>query len=341
MSKQQTDNGEQEQSRPPLKITSEAEFGALMEEIDRELIDQDIAIPARPIAAGLQISKRFDVVLNAVPQDRPIEPNSFTPEQVSLRVHEWMKRRYGDRLKLDWTVGRTVLPLRGSLYSIRCPTVYGTVRFVCEPDTFGQPRKTLGVNSSPTCNMVDLIDGFTADLALSLTPAEVVKIVAVFTSAMDSYIALHAVRDVQFVEQAWGDQEAAVRHLMEHRPQLGLAKWASLQAIEKLLKAYIATKGGTFKKHHNIKEHADEAAKLGLPPPPAQYLKDIQCSAAVRYGEESVSVTDAVTAHLISLEMCEVAAQSIGRAMNRNMPKSSEPLIDGIPMRQFLQQHAK
>ncbi len=339
MTKDPTVDGER--GRPPLKITSEAEFGALMDEIDRELIAEDIAIPARPIAAGLRITKKFDVVLNAAPGDRPILPNSFTPDQISLRVHEWMKRRYGDRLNLDWTVGRTVLPLRGSLYSIRCPTVYGTVRFVCEPRTFGQPRKTLGVNSTPTSNMVDLIDGFTADLALSLTPAEVIQIGAVFTSAMDSYVAVLAVRDVQFVEQAWGDHAAAVGHLMEHSPQLGLAKWASLQAAEKLLKAYIVTKGSTVKKHHNIKEHAEDAAKLGLPLPPARYLKDIQCFAGVRYGEESVSVTDAVTAHLISLEMCKVAAQSIGRAMNRNMPKSSEPLVDGIPMRQFLQQHAK
>ena len=54
-----------------------------------------------------------------------------------------------------------------------------------------------------------------------------------------------------------------------------------------------------------------------------------------------VSVEQAVTAHLISLEMCEVAAQGIGKAMNRDMPKNPEPRVDGMPMSQFLRKHAK
>lgn len=330
-----------EKLRPPLVISSEEEFQALMEQIDQEMIDECVGIPARPILAGLKITGRYDIVLEAVPPRRAIVLGLFTPEQISLRIHDWMKRRYGQRLNLDSTIGRVVLSLRGTLYSIGCPTVYGTVRFVCEPDTYGQPRKTLGVRAVPTCNTLDLIDDFTADLARSLMAAEVVRIGAVFASAMGAYTALHAVGDVQFVSEALGDLDAAVRHMMEHNPQLGLSKWASLQATEKLLKAYIVQKGGKVKRHHSLKEHAEAAAKLGFPPPPEQYIKDVQCSAGVRYGEVAVSVDEAVKAHLVSLEICEVAAQCIGAILNRYVPKNSEPLVDGMPMREFLQKHAR
>lgn len=341
MKRSQASENRSEKLRPPLVISSEEEFQALMEQIDLEMINEGVGIPARPILAGLKITRRYDIVLEAIPPQLPIVPGLFTPEQISLRIHNWMKRRYGQRLNLDSTIGRVVLPLRGSLYTISCPTVYGTVRFVCEPDAYGQPRKTLGLRMVPTCNTVDLIDDFTVDLARSLTATEVVKIGAAFASAMGAYTTLQAVRDVQFVSEALGDLDAAVRHMMEHMPQAGLSKWASLQAVEKLLKAYIVLKGGTVERHHSLREHGEAAVELGFPPPPEQYIKDVQCSAGVRYGEVAVSVAEAVKAHLVSLEICEVAAQCIGAILNRYVPKSSEPLFDGIPMREFLQEHAK
>ncbi len=326
--------------RPPLMISSEAEFQSLMEEVDREMIDEGVGIPARPITAGLKITGRYDVVLNAVPGDKPILPGVYTPDQISLRIHDWMQKRYGDRLKLPFALGRVVIPLRGALYVIKCPVILGSVRFICEPRNFGQPRETIGVRSVPTCNVLDLIEDFTADLARSLTAEEVVKIGLSHVSAMGAFIALHAINDVRFVSEALGDLDAAVSHLTEHKPQTGLSKWAGLQAVEKLLKAYIASRGGAIQRHHRLKDHVADAVKQGLPQPPKQYIEDLQCPAGVRYGEVQVSVEEAGLAHMISLEMCEVAAQSIGQVLGRDMPKSPLPTIDGMPATEFLKKHA-
>ena len=339
MNKGEKSADQSKKRRPPLVISSEEEFQALMEDIDREMINEDLGIPARPIEAGRKITGRYDVVLDAVPQERPILPGVFTPDQISLRIHDWMKQRYGERLKLPFTIGRVVIPLRGSLYTITCPVVYGSAKFVCDPGTFGQSRQTLGIHSIPTCNVLDLIDHFTADLARSLTSEEVVKIGLAHASAMGAYIALHAVSDVRFVSEAFGDLDAAVSHLMEHKPQPGLSKWASLQAVEKLLKAYIVTKGGTEKRHHSLKDHAKDATELELPPVSDEYIKDVQCPAGVRYGQVAVSVKEACIAHFISLEVCEVAAQSIGNALNRHVPKNPQPLINGMPAKEFLKKH--
>lgn len=88
MSKPQTGGNRSEKRRPPLKISSESEFEALMEEIDRELIDEGLGIPARLIKAGLTITGRYDIVLEAIPPERRIVPDSFTAEQISLRIRE-------------------------------------------------------------------------------------------------------------------------------------------------------------------------------------------------------------------------------------------------------------
>lgn len=300
-----------------------------------------MGIPARPIVAGLKITRRYDIVLDAVPPNTPILEGVYTPEQISLRIHDWMTKRYGDRLKLPFTLGRVVIPLRGSLYTIKCPVVYGSVRFVCQPGTFGQPRNTIGVRFAPTCNVIDLIDDLTADLAHSLTGEEVVRIGLAHASAMGAYVALHAIGDVQFVNEALGDLDAAVRHLMEHKPQAGLSKWASLQAVEKLLKAYVVAKGGSVQRHHRLDGHVADAVKRGLPSPPTQYIMDLQCPAGVRYGENDVSVEEAGIAHLISLEVCEVAARSIGQALGRDLPKCPETMIDGMLAKEFLKRHAR
>jgi hypothetical protein len=188
--------------------------------------------------------------------------------------------------------------------------------------------------------MVDLVEDLTADFARSLTAEEVIKIGAAFVIGMGAYSALRVINDVDYVREAVGDFDAAVFHLVDHQPQPGLSKWASLQAIEKLTKAYIAQKGGTVRFIHSLQRLTDQAITLGLPAPPEQYLADVQCPAGVRYGEVAVSVEDALKAHLISLELCEGAAQCIGIALNRKMPVIPEPQVDGMALRKFLQKHA-
>lgn len=233
------------------------------------------------------------------------------------------------------------MPLRGDLFVINCPTTYGTVQFVCEPHSFGKMRETIGINEPPICNVIEFIEDLTPNLAYSLTAVEVVKIGIALVNGMGAYSALRAVNDVEYVSEAIGDFDAAVFHLMEHCPQAGLSKWATLQAIEKLIKAYISQKGGVIKRTHSLPALAAQAATFGLSAPPKQYLDDVQCPASVRYGEVTVSVEEAVKAHHISLEICEVVAQGIGIALNREMPVVSEPQVEGMPLGQFLKKYAK
>lgn len=332
---------EEHKAKPALKISSEEEFLSLMEYIDRELASEGVKITARPFMAGLRITERYDIILNACPPRRAPKAGSFEALEISIRVHDWVEKRYGQKINVPFHIGRVVVPLRGDIYLINCPTTYGTVKFVCDPHSFGQARETIGNNAPPTCNMVDLVEDLTPDFARSLTAEEVIKIGVAFVNGMGAYSALRVVNDVEYVKEAVGDFDAAVFHLMEHRPQPGLSKWATLQAVEKLIKAYIAQKGGTVKRTHSLHNLAAQAVTFGLPAPPKQYLDDVQCPAGVRYGEVAVSVEEAVKAHHVSLEICEVAAQCIGIAMNRKMPVVPEPAVDGMTLTQFLQKYAK
>ena len=98
-SKKLEKESEAQSHKPPLKISSEEEFVALMEDIDRELVAEGVKITARPFMAGLRITKRYDIVLNACPPRRAAKTDSFEPLEISIRVHDWVERRYGEKLR--------------------------------------------------------------------------------------------------------------------------------------------------------------------------------------------------------------------------------------------------
>jgi len=87
-----------------------------MEEIDREMAAEGIKITARPHVAGLKITKRYNVVLNACPPRRSPKPGCFDPLEISIRIHDWIEKRHGQRINMPFHIGRVVIPLRGDLY---------------------------------------------------------------------------------------------------------------------------------------------------------------------------------------------------------------------------------
>jgi len=336
-----TNESARQNNKPPLEISSEEEFLSLIEEIDREMTAEGVKITARPFVAGLKITGRYNITLDACPPRRPAKQGCFDPLEISIRIHDWIEQRYGNRLKVPFSIGSVVLPLRGALYKINCPTIYGQVKFVCEPNNFGKPREAIGQFAAPVVNVLDLIEDMTPALANSLMAEEVVRIGIASVAGMAIYLTLHAIVDVEYVREALGDFDAAVLHLMEHRPQPGLSKWASLQATEKIVKAYISQSGGKVKYIHSLPDLYSEATNLGLPQPPPGHVDLVQCLAGVRYGQVVVSLDEATRAHVVSLELCEVAARCVGNILKRKLPVIPEPQIDGMPLAQFLRKYSK
>lgn len=322
--------------KPPLHIQTEMEFLELIEKIDSELIKDEVKITARPIMAGCKITERYNIQFRFPLPQRDPKPDIFDEVELNIRLNRWFENRYGKRLGVPFAIGRVAIPLRGDYYALNCPTIYGQVELVCEPKTFGQSRPHIG---KVTCNILDLIENMTVHMAHSITGEEVIKLGAASVVGMGNFTVLNEVSDVPLVREALGDYDAAVMHLVESRKNAGLSKWASLQATEKLLKAFIQTKGQIYSETHSIKKLVKQAINLGLPTPLQGYVESVECGAGVRYGEIPVTKREAAIAHMVSLEMGEVAARCIGKHLGRKLTAVSEPTIDGEPMKQFLARH--
>jgi hypothetical protein len=102
-----------------------------------------------------------------------------------------------------------------------------------------------------------------------------------------------------------------VNNIVQTNPHYGQSRWASLQFTEKYLKCFLKLKTVAFKKEHKLQIIADLAMKNGAPNIPVKAIQDIQCSAATRYGEEKVTLPEAVKAHQASIEVCALLVPAI------------------------------
>ena len=99
----------------------EEEFEVLMREVDQELQDREVPIHARELTDLAEVARILGVRMKGGPLDTGPIPGVYTGDSLSAHVFEWIEKRYGDRLKVDFRIGRTVFLLRGAAWLIRFP----------------------------------------------------------------------------------------------------------------------------------------------------------------------------------------------------------------------------
>lgn len=287
---------------PAIPDLSPEQFEALLEEIDAELNAQQSDTRGRELRGWMQFCQKLK--LEGMPLKHP----------TSERVMEWFKKRYGDRLNVDFSFGYSVLVLRNSIVRFRCALFYGSAILFCAPEEMQLLPPPLVPNRPNYLNILRLFEGITQDFALSLTADERETLLETYVT---SEIALAWIGDTplaSYIQEARGDLAASVAQLMMQPPQFGPSKWSSLQAVEKYLKAFIVQKGAKHEFGHDLTKLAEQAVKIGLSDFSQPLLSKVQCLAGVRYDATSVSKQEAVDAHHASLTLCaEIVRQLSSR----------------------------
>ncbi len=279
----------------PKKIIEE------LERIDEELAQKDVPIHGRPIHAIMEFGRKFQISLPIVVAKHAHADPEYPKENeyITSTIHDWYETRYAELLKIDFSPGRTIVEVKGNIMVMKLPKVYGRTWVFWDLNKIGisgSQKVKLGPNIPPVeLNIIDIIIGLTPSLAKTVNEHEAEQLVQWFILSMDVYNFLLQRKGSHFVEQALPDLNNSVDYIVGSKPSYGQSKWASLQACEKIMKAYIKDSGMPFSKTHKLKALANEAGfhsekELKL-------LQNIQCSADTRYGEETVSKQDAINAH--------------------------------------------
>lgn len=305
-------------------IENEQDFFKALEEIDREMKDSDIPIPARQLQGWLRFSRKFSLGLS-----------SFDP--LSDKVMDWFKTIYGNRLNVRFNNIDTVVSVRGDFYRMTIPKIWGSFRVICDPRTVGVYTGTQIAKDEkdplPVTNVLDCIKDLTIDYAITFSIEELKNLTDTFITSFSAINYINEVKNIDFIEEARADMIESVNHLIAQKPQYGSSQWSSLQATEKFIKAYIKKQIGELpnkSQHHNLEKLANKAETLGLKLSSRDELSKIQCSASVRYDSSLVKPSASLDAHYAAIKICSEISQYLIPSEKKGKLELSINWIDTI-----------
>lgn len=288
---------------------SDAAFDAMMSSLDEHLAECGNQPFRRPTRAKHLISVRLGVsavLTGPLWMRAPRTP--FGPTDLLLRVGEWYEQNYGKRLYPPFPARSSVISIRRTLWRVRLPIVFGTVTVFVDRNLDKEHR-------GGALNVLQSIEGFTQAYANRLHDEEIGRIVEESHMAYLAIEVLNGLSHHVFFEQARMDYEHSVDALMSGF-SWSKARWETAQCAEKVLKGLLASAGHEYPSKgatgHDIPRLGVIVSdKLGLVLD-LDLLKKIHCEPNVRYGEQSVSPAEALSAHVALLG----AMVLIGRKFN-------------------------
>lgn len=202
--------------------------------------------------------------------------------------------------------------IRGDLFKMSFPTVFGAANVICDVNWMDRKSPQITNDGSrPFVNVLNCVEGLTKEYASVLTTDELRELTDLFLFGYDSTLVIDEVSTAPFIDEAKGDLESSVANLFERQPQYGLSKWASLQSVEKFIKAFIVKNGVTPPFTHDLQRLNTLATSHGLPAISQTDIDKIQCPADVRYGLVLVTPQEALEAHHASVKVCAEIAKSL------------------------------
>jgi len=284
---------------------TEIEFQRLMERVDLHLIDDGTPIQERQIKGWMYAAELLGIELQFGGSRAPAD-------NLSSRIFNWFDQRYGDKLKINFDIGRSFVIIRNDAWIMTYPKIYGRINLIVSPDIPSDPDKGWNTgNKLHKYNVLDSIEGLPDGLIKVLNKDEGIKIFKLFIKGHECFNYLNGIKSYPFVNEVISDLEASVLHATNHPPHFAQSKWSSLQATEKILKSYLRSNGAKFPKNHNLRALVTRANKTGLFPIDKEWINSVQCTANTRYGEEPVTLVQAWSAHWNTIYICSFVAKSI------------------------------
>lgn len=285
----------------PARPTNEAEYDAMMVDLDRHLAAQQLQPAQRSHNAGRLVSMALKLSGTPILSADSDHGEPFGPRDLLARVGQWYDATYGDRNKLDFALGYVVLTLRGTYWSLRIPLIFGTVLPFANRDLSKSGRQlATRTSESATHNVLTGLKGITQTYADRLTDSEMVSVLKSYQRGYVALAALDEFKGHELFDAARGDYGFSVEALIDARA-LAKARWDNAQCAEKVFKGLLSRAGQAFPtdaaRGHDIVQLGQLVSQhfgLALPEPA---LRLIYCPPKVRYSQVMVTQQEAWTAH--------------------------------------------
>ncbi|WPO44118.1 HEPN domain-containing protein [Tardiphaga sp. 42S5] len=284
-----------------MEILDKPHFEELMEEIDRGLKSDNVPIHARQIIGWTRVCQKLELNLPMVGQ--PIA-GVYSGPSLSGHIKDWYDARYGDRLKIDFSIGYIPIAILEDLYLVRLPLVFGAAQIFIDRSprpTNDQLNKTS--RNAARSNIADWIVDLTDHTRTCLSEPSLEEIFRTCITAFEQANYWHS-REKKLVEVFTGDLKLSATQAIEGN--FGLSRWHSLQAAEKATKAFIRKFGENPPFTHDLNKLTKQAARLGSITFTQKDVSDANCPAGVRYEGDASTQAQALSANEAARRICFV-----------------------------------
>lgn len=284
------------------------EFESLMRAADAHLASQDRAITVRPLLVGTLFNQAFGWSGPAFPPKELANYPGFDGPVLLAKSYRWYDQVYGTKLHVDFALGHAPYRLGKALWRVRFPLIFGRCRLFIDRDLKNCGNSIASKENDCTLNMLCCIEELPQGFADRVKDRELNDYLVFFMQShqafawRDSHLGGH-----ELLVQAKSDYAASVDDILSRR--YAQSRWASAQAVEKTLKAILSLSGIRYstsgKAGHDIVTLAEKLAEAHQVNLHKATIDLVQCSPAVRYGEESSSEDQALHANHAVLAIIE------------------------------------
>lgn len=284
----------------PTRPTTAAEFEAMMSDLDRHLATHNLLPAQRSLNAARLASMALKLSGTPILSGDGDRGEPFSPRDLLARVIDWYNDAYGDRNKIDFSLGYVVFPLRNTYWRLQIPLAYGTVVPFADRNLAHTGRQ-LGTKTEPAShNVLTGLQDVTQAYVDRLTDAEIDRVMQAYDRGYVAMATLDELKGHDLFDQARGDYTHSVEALAAGLV-LSKARWDTAQCAEKVFKGLLGRAGQPFPTNaaqgHDIVHLGDLVMKhFGIALPDGA-LRAIHCSPKVRYGEMNVDPNEAWTSH--------------------------------------------
>lgn len=285
-------------------MLTDSEFENRISGIDIEQRKEKIPIYARSLNAIHKYALKYKVEIIVGGSRLFKSDDKYSSVNLAQTISDWYDKKYGNRVKKDFSRGYVALFIAGSIYKMKIPLIFGKAA-ICSDGKFKLNQNAVE-SGTMLLNVITFIEDLTRELSSELSLEEESNIlqIFIFASELFDFLSKESNKD-GLCESAKEDFKYAVDSLLNNQFNIGHSKWASLQATEKILKSILQRNKIAFNKNHKLGELIESLQLIGFPNVGDDLINTIQCKASVRYGDIPFKLEDAIKAHHYSIYLCK------------------------------------
>jgi hypothetical protein len=283
---------------------NDQEFHERILKIDRHLIEENVPIPNRPLAAISRYAKEYKcIVFIATPPNHKKSPDKYDKFNLGDTINEWFKNKYGVKLVADLNMGCVGLLISGDVFKLKIPIFFCSM--VGEKNGKSIKLDRIPGHQLLSFNIYKFVESITPNIIKDISQEEKLKAYSIFNHAVELYNLFERENlRSELINSAKADYEKSIDYLMGNNKSTGLSKWSSLQATEKVLKSALSCKKVNFHRTHNLFDLFEQLYSIGFPKSDDNLIGQVQCLPGIRYGDNKYSLAEAINSHHISIFLC-------------------------------------